>query len=209
MARIVEVERPAVRSVKQPDVRKDEIVAAARALFAERGIAKTSISDVAERAGITRGLVYHYFVDKDTLVDIVLEDYIAELVESIRQWDAEREVGNIDKALADCIALFRRHLQGRDSLGADLPRIENAGLYTRFLDRAVRAMVDCLASTTVEAYARRHRIEIHHVYETFYVLVHGLIGLARSDPDIDDAVLIAIVRQTLRLAPGDSEGAGR
>ncbi|WP_024287451.1 TetR/AcrR family transcriptional regulator [Cellulomonas sp. KRMCY2] len=201
-----EVLRPAVRSVKAPDVRKDEIVAAARALFAERGIAKTSISDVAERAGITRGLVYHYFVDKDTLVDVVLEEYIAEFVESIRRWDAEREVGNIDKALTDCIEVFRRHLQGRDSLGTDLPRIENAGLYNRFVDRAVRAIVDCLSTSTVEAYARRHRIEIVHVYETFYVLVHGLIGLARSRPDIDDAVLVAIVRQTLRLAPGDRSG---
>lgn len=191
------------RAVKAPDVRREEILAASRALFAEQGIARTSISDVAERVGVTRGLVYHYVVDKDTLVEAVLEQYIDEFVEGVRAWDAAREVGNIDKAVQDCIALFRRYLGGPGALGAGLPRIEDAGLYNRFLDRAVRAVVDCLETTTVEAYARRHRIRIEHVHETFYVLVHGLIGLARSTPGIDDRVLMSIVRQTLHLAPSD------
>lgn len=190
---------PSPRIVKAPAERRDEILAAARALFADRGIARTSISDIAEHVGITRGLIYHYFTAKDELVDAVLEQYIAEVVRDIRRWDAEREVGNIDKALVDGIALFRRHLS-RD--GA-VPRIEDAGLYHRFTDRAVRAMVDCLQVTTVEAYAVRHTIRIEHVRETFYVLVHGLIALVRNTPAIADTTLAAIVRQTLHLDPSD------
>jgi hypothetical protein len=42
-------------------------------------------------------------------------------------------------------------------------------------------------------------MEIENVYETFYVLVYGLIGLTRSRPAIEDRVLIGIVRQTLHL----------
>jgi AcrR family transcriptional regulator len=193
----------------QPDERREEIVAAARTLFAERGVSRTSISDVATRVGVTRGLVYHYVGDKDSLVDIVLEEHIGEFVRSIRAWDAAREVGSIELALADCIALFRRYVAGQDSLadqasaGSDLPRIENAGLYNRFLDRAVRAMVDTLRATTVEAYGRRHRIAIENVDETFCLLLYGLIGLTRANPDVDDAVLAALVRQTLRLDPDD------
>ncbi len=194
------------RSVKQPDVRREEIVAAARQLFAERGIAKTGIGDVAARVGVTRGLVYHYFADKDVLVDVVLDGYIDEFVDGIRAWDAAREVGNIDRALTDCIGLFRHHLRGGDPLRDDLHRIENAGLYNRFVDRAVRAIVDCIRATTVEAYARRHRLEIEYVYETFYVLVFGLIGLTRAKPDIEDRVLVSIVRQSLHLNPGGAAG---
>lgn len=190
------------RVTKPPDERRAEIVAVTRTLFAERGIAKTSIKDVAERVGVARGLIYYYFADKDELVDAVLEDYIAEFVESIRRWDAEREVGNIEQALIDCIALFRGQLARTDPLSEDLRRIENSGLYTRFVDRAVSAIVDCFQVTTVEAYARRHRIAIEHVKETFYVLVYGLIGLARSNPAIDDAVLVGIVKQTLYLDRG-------
>ena len=199
MARVVQAGPPAGRSVKPPDVRRDEIAAAARALFAEQGIARTSITDVAERVGVTRGLVYHYFADRDGLVDAVLQGYIEEFVESVREWDAGRELGNIDRALVDCIGLFRRVLQTDDPLRQDLHRAENAGLYTRFVDQAVEAVVDCIRSTTVEAYAVRHPIAIAHVRETFCVLVHGLIGLTRSHPDVEDGVLVAIVRQTLYL----------
>ena len=39
-----------------PEVRAEEIATAARALFSEKGIGRTSIKDVAERAGIARGL---------------------------------------------------------------------------------------------------------------------------------------------------------
>jgi len=182
-----------------PEVRAEEIVHAARELFAEQGIARTSTKDVAERAGIARGLVYYYFPDKDALVDAVLDGYVAEFVESVRAWDAAREPGNIDKALVDCIALFRTHLRSVAPLRDDLRRSESAGLYDRFLDQAVRAVVECISTTTVEAYAARHRISIEHVPETFYVLVYGLVGLARNTPDVDDAVLATIVRQVLHL----------
>ncbi len=192
----------ATRTFMDPDDRREAIIAAARELFAEQGVGRTSIADVAARAGITRGLVYHYLTDKDTLVEVVLEQHIDEFVEDVRRWDAEREVGNIDKALADCVALFRRHLGPVAQPGA-LPRIEDTRLYSRFVDRAVRALVDCLQATTVAAYAQRHHIAIDHVPETFYVLIHGLIGLASSEHKVSDRVLMDIIRQTLRLDPND------
>ena len=170
MGREVEGAGAPVRSIKPPDVRKVEIVTAARALFREQGISRTTLKDVAERVGITRGLIYHYF-----------------------------GVGNIDRALVDCIGMFRRVLETDDPLRADLHRVENAGLYLRFVDRAVEAVVDCIRATTVEAYARRHEIAIKNVRETFTVLVYGLIGLTRSHPETEDSVLVGIVRQTLYL----------
>lgn len=189
---------PTPRTVRAPDERHREIVDAARELFAERGIAKTSISDVAARVGVTRGLVYHYVEDKDSLVDEVLAGYIDGFVVRVQEWDAARVAGDVDQALADCITLFRS-LVGE---GADLPTIDDTRLYHRFLDRAVEAVVDCFRTTTVEAYARRRRIEIDHVYETFSVLVYGLVGLIRAVPTVDDVRLAAIVRQTLHLERG-------
>ena len=217
------------RVVKTPDIRREEIVTAARELFAERGVRATTFQDVAERVGVTRGLVYHYAADMGTLVDQVLETCIAEFVADLRAWDEAREVGNIDQAVIDCIGLFRRHVPtGRRSTapgptpsgttapgptpsGASagrraerpLPRFDDASLYVRFLDRAVDALIDTLEVTTIPAYAQRHTIEIHHVRETFHVLIHGLVALVRSHPDVSDDVLGDLVRQTLRLAPND------
>jgi AcrR family transcriptional regulator len=193
---------PATRQSKQPDERRDEIVAATRQLFGERGVAKVSVTEIAKRVGVTRGLIYHYFPDRDALIDLIFEDHIDEFVGAVTRWDAEREAGNVEKALLDCVAMFRHHLHTKDMFREDLGSPENAGLYNRFVDLAVRAVVERLQVTTVEAYARAHQIEIEHVGEVFYVLVYGLIGLVRSTPAVDDQVLVAIVRQTLHLGSG-------
>ncbi len=44
-----------------PGERRDQILDAANALFAERGYDEVSIEDIASSAGVTRGLVHHYF----------------------------------------------------------------------------------------------------------------------------------------------------
>jgi AcrR family transcriptional regulator len=191
--------QPSQRLSKQPDERRDEIVAATRQLFAEIGVARVSVTEIAKRVGVTRGLIYHYFPDRDALVDLIFQDHIDEFVRAVSEWDAAREAGNVDKALLDCVAMFRHHLHTKDMFRQDLGNPENAGLYNRFVDLAVRAVVERLQVTVVKAYARAHQITIEHVGEVFYVLVYGLIGLVRSTPDVPDQVLVTIVRQTLHL----------
>ncbi|WP_372593214.1 TetR/AcrR family transcriptional regulator [Actinotalea sp.] len=197
------------RSVMAPDERRAAILSIARELALEKGLNRTSISEVAERAGVTRGLVHHYLGSKDAMADELLDGYIEQVVASIREWDARREVGKIDEAVVDAVALLRRHLGHRaGDPAARLPRIDDVSMFVRFVDRCVDAIVDCLRETTVAAYAARHTIEIEHVSETFTVLLHGLIGLTRAHPDVDDDVLAAMVRQTLRLDATASPSAG-
>jgi AcrR family transcriptional regulator len=50
------------------DVRRDQMVAAAAQLIAERGFAETRIADVAGRVGASPALVIYYFGTKDTLL---------------------------------------------------------------------------------------------------------------------------------------------
>ena len=44
-----------------PGQRRDQILDAANALFAERAYDKVSVEDIASSAGVSRGLVHHYF----------------------------------------------------------------------------------------------------------------------------------------------------
>ncbi len=199
------------RIVKSPDVRREEILAAARELFASQGVRATTVQDLAKRVGVTRGLIYHYVGDMDSLVTQVLDSYIDQFAADVRAWDARRIPGDIDAAVMECIVLFRRYVPARGERGdraghveTPLPRIDDAALYVRFIDRAVDALVDVLEETTIPAYAAKHPIEIGHVRETFTALIHGLIALVRSQPSLGDDVLAAIVRQTLRLAPSES-----
>ena len=54
------------------DARRLQIVQAAREICLEKGFSKITISDIAERVGMTRSLFYHYFQDKDQALDDVV-----------------------------------------------------------------------------------------------------------------------------------------
>ena len=89
------------------DARRAQIVHAARELCLEKGFSKVTISDIASRVGMTRSLFYHYFQDKDQVADAVLDDVIDEVITHLEEWNANREVGNISKALDDVVRLTR------------------------------------------------------------------------------------------------------
>ena len=55
---------------------KVEIIAAARQLFAEHDLLAVSVRDVAKAAGVTHGLVHHYFGTKEQLIAEVLKSAI-------------------------------------------------------------------------------------------------------------------------------------
>lgn len=57
---------------EEPEVRKAELIAATAACLAGKGVAGTSVREVAARAGVSPGLIRHYFGGIDNLV---LETY--------------------------------------------------------------------------------------------------------------------------------------
>jgi AcrR family transcriptional regulator len=58
---------------------------AARELFAARGYAAVGTTEVVERAGVTRGAMYHHFADKRALFRAVYEEIEADGAQEIAQ----------------------------------------------------------------------------------------------------------------------------
>ena len=56
------------------------LVRAARELFARDGYAATGREAIVERAGVTRGALYHHFADKEALFQAVVEEIEAEVM---------------------------------------------------------------------------------------------------------------------------------
>jgi TetR/AcrR family transcriptional regulator, transcriptional repressor for nem operon len=63
------------------------LLAAAKALFHQQGVHRTTIADVATAAEVPLGNVYYHFRTKDDLVAAVVDDHCADL----RRWFAECE----------------------------------------------------------------------------------------------------------------------
>lgn len=65
---------------ESPDVRQ-RLLDVSVTLFAEQGVAGTTVAEIARRAGVTSAMVHYYFKTKDQLLDaVVVEKLIGEFI---------------------------------------------------------------------------------------------------------------------------------
>ena len=111
---------------------REALLEAARELFAEGGYAGTGIDDIAQRARVTRGALYHHFDSKQDVFRAVVERLYADLVQRLSQLRFEERLPQSS---------------GRD---ADLWDLVCAGYQARLdiacSDRAFQRIVDQEAS---------------------------------------------------------------
>ncbi len=74
------------RGPSQTEHLRQRLIAEASALYAEGGYRGTSLALVAERAGLTKATVFHYFPNKDALVDAVFAAFGGRLAQAAAGW---------------------------------------------------------------------------------------------------------------------------
>ena len=130
-----------------PGRRREQILDAANALFAERAYDEVSVEDIASAAGVTRGLVHHYFGGRN-------EVYIAllERLGTMREEQLPPPVGRSARArLADSVSRWLDWTeQNRTIWLATLGRGEDIA------DPDVRAVVLDLVRRAVAILAAHH-----------------------------------------------------
>lgn len=77
--------------------RRDEIIAAARTLFAQQGIDATTMADIAAAAGISAPTVFNYFGSKDGVLIALISDGTREARDSDRElhWQENTNLGTL------------------------------------------------------------------------------------------------------------------
>ncbi|XVV07155.1 TetR/AcrR family transcriptional regulator [Actinosynnema sp. CA-248983] len=140
--------RPPLRQRKRQRAR-DQIVAAAFELFAERGFAEVTVADIAERAEVGRTTFFRYFGDKQEVVfseeQTIMDDWVA-------RHRALPPAATFDDALAQTreftVALLREmtadaeHFLQHERLLAANPELGDRAM--RKYQRLVEAMSDNL-----------------------------------------------------------------
>ena len=61
------------RTPKVVEDRREQIAAAALRVFAQKGFTRATNRDIAREAGITPGLIYHYFASKEALLQAIVD----------------------------------------------------------------------------------------------------------------------------------------
>jgi AcrR family transcriptional regulator len=62
------------RTPKVVEDRREQIMNAATRVFAQKGFIRATNKDVAREAGITPGLIYHYFESKEALLKAIIDE---------------------------------------------------------------------------------------------------------------------------------------
>jgi AcrR family transcriptional regulator len=101
VSQIDQTERPLRRDAER---NRRRILEAAAEAFAERGLAVT-MDEIADRAEVGVGTVYRRFPDKDLLIEALVEDHLAAIIERGEQALAEEDawaalLGFLEHALA-------------------------------------------------------------------------------------------------------------
>ena len=77
---------PPIKRERRKQARPGELLAAALALFVEKGYAATRVEEVARRAGVSKGTLFLYFPSKEELFKAVVRENIAG---RFPEWNAE------------------------------------------------------------------------------------------------------------------------
>jgi AcrR family transcriptional regulator len=108
-----------VRRRLRPEERRPEILDAALAVFSDLGFQRATLQDVADRAGVTKGALYHYFASKEQLfIELMRERMLPHVEEDeamlavasgsreeilralmLRLWEHFRQPGQIELTL--------------------------------------------------------------------------------------------------------------
>lgn len=98
--------RTSTQFQQMKDERRAQILVAARRVFADKGLAATKIADIAAAAGVSHGLVYHYFLSKEA-VFVAIVTYAAESIAALTGAALERPGTPWDRLSFLCEIMLR------------------------------------------------------------------------------------------------------
>ncbi|MDD7368625.1 MAG: TetR/AcrR family transcriptional regulator [Berryella intestinalis] len=191
--------KPAVNHLRAGELRRKELIEAARYVYEQKGIERSSVKDITDHLYVTRSLFYHYFVDKDDITEWVLLTYVRDFVKLAQRWNERRARGDVRTAVSQCTRLFRQAVFDDNPLRAEIAGPARADRYLNFTFRCTEEVTRFCLCEVIPEYRRLHPFELAHPYETVYLLLFGLVGLIRRYPDTPDDVIADIVIATLRL----------
>jgi AcrR family transcriptional regulator len=110
--------------------RREELLAIAARLFAERGYTFTTVRDIADAAGILSGSLYHHFDSKEAMVDELLDTFQTDLW---KKYDEIEASGLSPRAKLE--AVVRASFDAIDNHHSEVAIFQNDAAYLVTIDR--------------------------------------------------------------------------
>jgi len=108
--------------------RREQLLDVGRALFAERGFEAASIEEIAQRAKITKTVIYEHFSGKEGLYAVIVDREVQRLLGRITQaLDATHPRAKLEQAAEAFLAYIEEEQDGFRILVRDSPVASSSG----------------------------------------------------------------------------------
>jgi len=116
------------RVVKNPIVRREEIISIAEKLFIQQGYEQTSVSDIVKQAKIAQGTFYYYFQSKDQVLEAITDRFVNDIHALLRKTNRNTGMNAIEKTI-NLFQNFSMYGKNREKLIQYLHQEKNVHLH--------------------------------------------------------------------------------
>jgi AcrR family transcriptional regulator len=180
--------------------RRSQILEAAIVCFARRGFHQTSMHDISAEAGISVGLIYRYFANKEAVIAAMAERHKSEIQELLER---AKQAPTLFESLE---ILFTAHCCENSpkvlsafvvDLYAEASRSPSiADLVRDVLDTAMEGVTDLIARSPESKAGEAHGLKPHELAELIFAVARGMLMFDVLQPQ----EMTAAERRTRQLA---------
>ncbi|WP_261041961.1 TetR/AcrR family transcriptional regulator [Streptococcus mitis] len=177
-----------MRDVKDPEIRRTEIMDAAMLLFMEKGYANTTTQDIVDKVNISRGLLYYHFKNKEDILYCLVERYSEKLLRDIHVIVNDDDKTAIEKirAFIDATIISTDNVSAE---GTELQKTVDLEENRYMLDKLSHKLIEKLTiyferiinqGISEKVFSVKYPSETAEFLMTAYVFVSNNIGIITS-----------------------------
>ena len=180
-----------MRDVKEPEMRRAEIINAAMLLFMEKGYLNTTTQDIVDKVNISRGLLYYHFKNKEDILYCLVEQYSDKLLRRIHLIAYDEEKNAIEKirAFIDETIISSESITDEES---ELQKTVDLEENRYMIDKLSHKLIEKLTiyferiinqGISEKVFSVKHPVETAEFLMTAYVFVSNNIKIRYSEKE--------------------------
>jgi AcrR family transcriptional regulator len=194
--------------------KREAILKAATELFAQKGYHGTAVSEIAERADVAQGTVFHHFKSKENLLVSICDELVNTYIEGINTaaegpgtgWEALERVLKFNQEFRGCrydsIAVVFRETRDLSRAAGEVHE-HFGGLVNQIIDVKSRCIEKGIADGSIRSVSPRSTALLIHLFLVgeFHVETEGLLEI----PDMEKDLIEFCKRSLVPESQGGSE----
>ncbi len=196
------------RIVKDPKIRRTEILKAAGELFKNQGYMNTTVEAIIQQVGIAKGTFYYYFESKEDILDALVHEMVGQICADYKKIADDPGMSAMDK-MREMLRGQNRLSEQKNQLMENLHRPENREFHERINIEIILKISPVLAQV-IEQGKKEAVFNVENPLQTIqfllagsqFLLESGLFKWNEEDQMKQVLSMQAIIERSLGAMPG-------